>query len=221
MGLAAQLPPVKLLGEGHAAAAASPDDDAFHLVGVELQSLKVRTFSRLAGRSCPASPEAGPGGPRPHGVADSMATVPSKAVQRVQRLIRRKQERESWRMERRHVDAIRDPSELAIAGREQHGRAPAGRVHGRSGRQRHGQGGVVQAQLPDEPEERWKAMNVEFRYHDLHKDGTVSNAAFVKILRGLDLFLGEDAMLELLQKYECRDKARAGMFDARWCSVCG
>ena len=38
----------------------------------------------------------------------------------------RKQERESWRMEQRHVEAIRDPSELAIAGKEQHGLAPAG-----------------------------------------------------------------------------------------------
>ena len=38
----------------------------------------------------------------------------------------------------------------------------------------------------------------------------MSNASFVKILRGLDLFLGEEAMLELLRKYECQDKGRAG-----------
>lgn len=48
------------------------------------------------------------------------------ALQRVQLLKKRKEERNSWRMERRHFDAMRDPSDLVVAGGEKQGVRNAG-----------------------------------------------------------------------------------------------
>ena len=107
MGLEAQLPPVKLLRDASLAPAqphhlaSHPHHlshlDSFQLVGVELQSLKLRTFStRLGGASAPeliaaaACAHGQRGGLVDEGSASGVH-VPSTAVQRVQRLIRRKE----------------------------------------------------------------------------------------------------------------------------------
>ena len=60
--------------------------------------------------------------------------VQRTAIQRVQRLIERKQQRDTWRMERRHVEAIRDLSELAVATDSQGDSRPAGHRQGVKGR---------------------------------------------------------------------------------------
>jgi hypothetical protein len=126
--------------------------------------------------------------------------APTTAVQRVQRLVQRRQERDAWKRERRHLDALRTASDLAA------GRLPAaGRTAGSRARQ------------PDQvsltPEQRWQLLTSSFANNDLENDGTVPNAVFVKVLAGLDLFLGKDETLELLAKYECTDKRRVGRSD--------
>jgi hypothetical protein len=133
--------------------------------------------------------------------------APTTAVQRVQRLVQRRQERDAWKMERRHLDALRTASELAVAaGALLSGRPPAaGRSVGSRARQ------------PDKvaltQEQRWQLLTDSFANNDLENDGTVPNAVFVKVLAGLDLFLGKDETLELLAKYECTDKRRVGRSD--------
>ena len=120
---------------------------------------------------------------------DTGIVVQNTAKQRVQRLVQRKQERNIWRMEKRHLDAVRDASDLAIE-IGTHRRQPAGRTCG--GKERRDDAHLEAENRANlNPEQRWLLLNELFRNNDLNKNGTVPNTVFVKILRGLDLFLGE------------------------------
>jgi len=178
------LPPVKMPRErgmhkpdNHGTLAG--DIDTLHLDGAQLKSLKTRTVGVLVSEQ--SSPiERGANG---------------LCRQRVQRIVQRKQERDSWRTERRHLDALRDPSELTIAGREQQGRHAVGRAHGGKGKRALHASAAMASMVEDPssmmPADRWRMLNELFRDSDLNRDGTVPNSVFVKVLRGLDLFLGE------------------------------
>jgi len=156
------------------------DIDAFHLDGAQLKSLKTRTVGVLVSEQS---------SPIERGAAVGLCR------QRVQRIVQRKQERDSWRTERRHLDALRDPSELTIAGREQQGRHAVGRAHGGKGKRALHASAAMASMVEDPssmmPADRWRMLNELFRDSDLNRDGTVPNSVFVKVLRGLDLFLGE------------------------------
>ena len=129
---------------------------------------------RLLRDSPPGEGRPSPGGP---------GAAPTTAVQRVQRLVQRKQERDAWKMERRHLDAVRGAEELALSagGEELARRPPAGRMRGGKG----------EWALDMTPDQRWQLLTDSFASNDLENDGTVPNAVFVKTLSRLDLYLGE------------------------------
>ena len=104
------------------------------------------------------------------------------AVQRMRDLMERKQQRNAWRTEKRHLDAMRDSSTLAIAAGEEHlqglRRGPPGRAQGGKGKRARAQAvseaaAQEAAVLPSA--KRWQRLKELFKLHDTHKDGTVSN----------------------------------------------
>lgn len=135
--------------------------------------------------------------PQPFGVGlnaqspKQQTALPPGAIKRRTRLAARRSERDSWRLDRIHQLAVRDPGGIVLPGLSL-SRALAEEAE---------EGEEQELSVVITPRTRWKLLNEGFREGDEKRDGTVSNQKFVSLLRLLDLDLGEGATLELLRKY--------------------